>query len=122
MPRKAPMVASAKSGLPKLWVRGSSVLTGRRSTLLRVRPTLVKRLESNSYGPLYLLIEHAIEKLCDELEAAPEGSVVTLDAEAMNPTREDIEIVEASERKRERERDAKAAADAKPARKRAAAK
>jgi hypothetical protein len=120
MPRKAPMVASAKSGLPKLWVRGSSVLTGRRSTLLRIRPTLVQRLEAQSYGPLYLLLEHAVERLCEELEAAPEGSVKTLDAEAMNPSREDIELVEATERKRERA--AKAAADAKPARKRAAAK
>lgn len=118
MPRKAPMVASAKSGLPKLWVRGSSVLTGRRSTLLRIRPTLVQRLEAQSYGPLYLLIEHALEQLCEQLEAAPEGSVKTIDAEAMNPSREDLEIVEAAERKRER--DVKAAAEAKPARKRAA--
>jgi len=120
MPRKAPMVATAKSGLPKLWVRGSSVLTGRRSTLLRIRPSLVARLEAQSYGPLYLLIEHAVEELCAKLEAAPEGSVQTLDAEAMNPSVEDVQMVEASERKRERA--VKAAAEAKPARKRATAK
>ena len=102
MPRKAPITASKKKGLPKLWVRGSSVLTGRRATLLRIRPTVVARLEAQSYGPLYLLIEHALTELCERLEAMPDGQTITLEAEEMNPTPEDKEVLEAEAAKKAR--------------------
>lgn len=101
MSRKLPITYSAKNRLPKLMIMGSSVLEGRKATLLRIRPTVVRRLESLTYGPLYLLIEHALIELCNQLEQTEEGKTQALDAASMNPTPEDKELIEAESRVRE---------------------
>lgn len=59
---------------PRLVVQGASSLAWRGQTLLRIRPSLMAEVKSFCVGPTYLVIEHALEKLLDELKAMPEGS------------------------------------------------
>ncbi len=59
---------------PRLVVQGTSSLAWRGQTLLRIRPSLMAEVKSFCVGPTYLVIEHALEKLLDELKAMPEGS------------------------------------------------
>lgn len=107
MARKLPISYSAKKSLPKLMIMGSSVLDGRKATLLRIRPTVVKRLESVAYGPLYLLIEHALTELCDRLEKEEDGRMLTIDAQEMNPISEDKDIIRAETRARDEMQESK---------------
>lgn len=134
---REPLLAVNKPANPKIVVAGQSVTTGRMPTLLRIRPTLVKRVREQSVGPLYLIIEHALERLLDEV-AKPNAKVVHVPGYAMSPTTEDVEMLKSAratraaldenESKGPTAKSVKAAADAKratpakkaPAKKRAA--
>ena len=79
---------------PKLIVINSSTSVGRYHQMMRIRPTLLARFQGLCVGPFYLLAEHAIEKLCDELEALPEGTLRSLNAFHMDPTPADKELMD----------------------------
>ena len=78
----------------KLLITNSSTSKGRYHQMLRIKPTLLARLEGLVHGPFYLVAEHALGKLCDELEAMPQGEIVILDAFKMDPTTEDADLLE----------------------------
>lgn len=76
---------------PRLVVLNSSTSDGRMRQMLRLRPSLVKRVRELTVGPIYIIIEVALEKLCQELEALEPGTLRTVDAATMDPTPEDAE-------------------------------
>lgn len=82
----------ASTTAPKLVVVNSSTSVGRYPQMFRIRPTLLARARSLTVGPMYLILEHALEKLCEELEALPEGTIKSLNAFDMDPSREDQEM------------------------------
>ncbi len=82
----------ASTSAPKLVVVNSSTSVGRYPQMFRIRPTLLARARGLTVGPMYLILEHALEKLCEELEALPEGSIQSLNAFNMDPTPEDREM------------------------------
>lgn len=88
-----------KSGNPpKLAIVGSARATeGRTHFLMKLRPSTLKRLQAVALGPQYLLQEYAVLRLCEELEAQPQGMVRTLDAAMFNASPEDIAEVEAAQ-------------------------
>lgn len=83
----------SSSAAPRLIVLNSSTSDGRYSQMLRVRPTLLARVRSLSVGPMYIIIERALEELCDRLEAMPEGTMATIDASRMDPSHADREML-----------------------------
>lgn len=74
---------------PKLVVVNSSTSVGRYPQMFRIRPTLLARARGLTVGPMYLILEHALQKLCEELEAMPDGTIKSLNAFDMDPTPED---------------------------------
>jgi hypothetical protein len=84
--------AKASTIAPKLVVVNSSTSVG-RYPLARARGLTV--------GPMYLILEHALEKLCAELEAMPDGTIKSLNAFDMDPT-EDDKLMEIPRRRTER--------------------
>ena len=66
--------ATAKSGLPKLWVRGAACSPVAVRHCCESGPAWSRDSRRKSYGPLYLLIEHAVEVVRAKLEAAPEAA------------------------------------------------
>lgn len=99
---------------PKLVVINSSTSVNRYHQMLRIRPTLLARVQSLTVGPFYLIAEHALERLCDELEAMPEGNLRSINAFQMDPSQADKEMMEniPSRRQRVERGPRKAAADA----------
>lgn len=88
----------------KLVIYGNSVSTqGRITTLMKIRPSLMRRVESLVLAPTYLTLELALEELCDSLEQLPEKARRTIIASDFDPTAEDIAEVEAMHLKRETE-------------------
>lgn len=82
---------------PKLAILGSARATeGRTHVLMKIRPSTVHRIQAVALGPMYLILEHALMKLCDELEATPPGLLRTIDAASFNASPEDIAEVEAA--------------------------
>lgn len=78
---------------PRLIVLNSSTSDGRYSQMLRIRPTLLARVRSLSVGPMYIIIEKALEDLCDKLEAMPAGTMATINAAEMDPSHADREML-----------------------------
>ncbi len=76
---------------PRLVVLNSSTSEGRMRQMLRLRPTLVKRVRELTVGPMYIIIEVALQKMCEDLEALEPGTLRTVDAATMDPTPEDAE-------------------------------
>lgn len=74
---------------PKLVVINSSTVKDRYQQMLRIRPTVLSRTRQLTVGPMYLIIEHALELLCDELERLPKGQIRTINAFDMDPSQED---------------------------------
>lgn len=94
---KETLDALKSSNPPKLAIVGSAKATvGRTHFLMKLRPSTLKRLQAVALGPQYLLQEYAVLKLCEELEALPQGLVRTVDAELFNASPEDIAEVEAA--------------------------
>ena len=58
----------------KLVVIGRGQTAGRTPNLVRLRPAVIKNLRQYADGPIYLLIEIALEKLAEQLAARPAGS------------------------------------------------
>ncbi|RYG57205.1 MAG: hypothetical protein EON56_02905 [Alphaproteobacteria bacterium] len=94
---KETLEALKSSNPPKLVIVGSARATeGRTHFLMKLRPSTLKRLQAVALGPQYLLQEYAVLKLCEELEALPQGLVRTVDAAVFNASLEDIAEVEAA--------------------------
>jgi len=92
MARKS-LIKVERTGNPSIVVAGTSTLDGRMSTLLRIRPTVVERVKRVSIGPLYLIIEYALEQLCERAEA---GEKFMIYAENMSAGPDDKEIMQRS--------------------------
>ena len=106
MPRvgKSEIAERMTRSTPRLVVVNSSTSQGRSAVMLRVRPTILARLREVTVGPAYLIIEHALTKLMDELEALPPGTMQTINAFDMDPSKEDwalIDVVPGRRKKRE---------------------
>ena len=87
---------------PRLVVINSSTSVNRYHQMLRIRPTLLARVQSLTVGPFYLIAEHALERLCDELEAMEPGNLRSINAFNMNPSAEDKELMENVPSRRQR--------------------
>lgn len=85
---------------PKLVITGRSTMAGRGASLIRIRPSIWKRLEAvETVGTRqYLVIEAALTMFISHLEGLPEGETLVLDAEKMSATAEDHELLEATGR------------------------
>ena len=91
-----------KASTKKLIIAGSSVSTkGRVTTLMKIRPSLLERLDELCLGPTYLILEYAVQGLVDKLENTVEGTKWTLDAADFDPTPADLEKVAAMVARRE---------------------
>ena len=85
---------------PKLVITGRSTMSGRVASLIRIRPSIWKRLEAvETVGTRqYLVIEAALIMFIAHLEGLEPGETMILDAEKMAPTPEDHELLEATGR------------------------
>ena len=106
MPRvgKSEIAERMTRSTPRLVVVNSSTSQGRSAVMLRVRPTILARLREVTVGPAYLIIEHALTRLMDDLEALPPGTMQSLNAFDMDPSPEDwalIDVVPGRRKKRE---------------------
>ena len=103
---KADVIAELENpnSVKKLIISGSSISTmGRVTTLMKVRPSLLRRVEGLCLGPTYLLLELALEELCESLEALPPKTKRSVAASSFDPSDEDIAEVEAMHTRREAE-------------------
>src|SRR4051794_17910626 len=73
-PRKKVIDPTNATALPKLVVLGQGSLRNRRMHAIRLPEPLIERLQGVASGPLYLLLQIAVEHLCDDLQAA-EGTI-----------------------------------------------
>lgn len=72
---------------PRLVIVGSSTLDGRGATLLRMRPSLLEELNTYAVGPLYLLLDLAVQDLIAKLKSHPPGkSPRYVKAETLDPS------------------------------------
>ena len=76
----------------RLVIRGSSVMEGRSSSLMRVRPSLLKRLRAVAIGPTYLIMDVILQAALAELEKP--GKQHDINAEDLDPTEEDFALLE----------------------------
>lgn len=84
---------------PKLYIRGRSTLDGRLATTLRIRPSLIEDLEKVAVGPLYLLVDVAIQRLIQELINMPhDAPSIAIAGESMDPGVYDRVLLEEADR------------------------
>lgn len=76
----------------RLVIRGSSVMEGRLASLMRIRPSLLKRLRAVAIGPTYLIIDVLLQAALAELEKP--GKQHDIKAEDLDPTPEDFALLE----------------------------
>lgn len=116
MPRvgKAAIAESMSNANPRLVVVNSSTSQGRYQQMFRIRPTLLARARGLTVGPMYLILECALEKLCAELEALPPGTLRSINAFDMDPSPADIEMLDNIPRRRTERGARKGAGDDKP--------
>jgi hypothetical protein len=69
---------------PKLLIVGAGKLMDRRATLLRIRDDLTNELKEVAVGPLYLLIDIALQNLIHELKNRPTGSIEVIQGEDLD--------------------------------------
>lgn len=87
--RTTPPVASAPGNQPsslRLVVYGQGSTENRGPTLVRLDEGLREELTEVAQGQLYLLIEHALRKLIDDLKSRPAGQLQVIDAATMPAT------------------------------------
>lgn len=74
---KAPNLAAKlkSSQPPKLLIVGAGQLADRRATLLRIRDDLTQELKELAVGPLYLLIDIALQAMIHDLRSRQDGSI-----------------------------------------------
>lgn len=84
---------------PKLYIRGRSTLDGRLATTLRIRPSLIEDLERVAVGPLYLLVDVAVQRLIAELMDMPKDAPsIAIAAESMDPGVYDRALLQEADR------------------------
>ena len=94
---KTELVDRMQSGnSPRLVVLNSSTSAGRYPQMFRIRPTLLKRARETTVGPLYIVLEHALEKLLLELSELPAGTLRSVNAMDYDPTAEDYAALEST--------------------------
>ena len=98
MPRtsKADVGQAMATAAPRLVVVNSSTSVGRYQQMLRLRPTLLARVRELTVGPMYIIIEAALEQLVKDLEALPAGTMRTINAFEMDPSQADREMMDQS--------------------------
>lgn len=98
MPRtaKTDIAQAMATTNPRLVVVNSSTSEGRYQQMLRLRPTLLARVRELTVGPMYIIIEVALEQLVRDLEALPAGTMRTVNAFEMDPSQEDREMMDKS--------------------------
>lgn len=84
----------------KLLIKGSSRLEGRGATTLRIRPTLLKRVEEICTGPLYLVVDVALQELVVKLLALEKP--LNIDAASLDPSAEDRLMLAKADREPEK--------------------
>ena len=78
---------------------GQGQTKGRRSHLLRIRETLFNDLKSLADGPLYLLVEQAIQAYVDDLKSRSASTVTIIQTVTIDSTSEDLLALEKYESK-----------------------
>jgi len=59
---------SKSNDVPKLIITGRGQLNGRAMHAMRLQPELIDRLKEVASGPVYLLVQVALEKMIEELK------------------------------------------------------
>lgn len=77
----------------RMVVVGRGNTRGRRSHLVRLREGLVQDLQEVAQGPMYLLIERAVQGLIDELRARNQG-IEVIQATDFDANERDVRLVE----------------------------
>lgn len=67
-PESTPIDFTKTNSVPKLIITGRGQLNGRAMHAMRLQPELIERLKSVTSGPVYLLVQVALEKMIAELE------------------------------------------------------
>jgi hypothetical protein len=79
---------------PKLVFLGHGSMDGRTPTLLKMRPSLWKELDSlGVIGANYQIAELALRLLIEELKAQPAGETLAIRAAEFEPTEEDFRLL-----------------------------
>ena len=69
--------------VPKIMILGRGRMHGRKLHAVRVRPETLERLARNVSGPMYLALELAVDRLCDQLEKQAPGQAEIIHAESL---------------------------------------
>jgi hypothetical protein len=75
-----PPLAQPEATRPVVVITGRGKTAGRVSTLVRLRPEVVKEIKSLVDAPLYLTIELALRHYAKDLRTRPPGSVEMIKA------------------------------------------
>ena len=67
--------------IPRLMIVGRGQMHGRKLHAIRIKPQVAERLGKIVSGPLYLAVEIAITRLCDQLESHDTSTVEIVRAE-----------------------------------------
>jgi hypothetical protein len=67
-PETTPIDFAKTNAVPKLIITGRGQLNGRAMHAMRLQPELIDRLKQVANGPVYLLVQVALEKMIAELE------------------------------------------------------
>ena len=67
-PESTPINFARTNSVPKLIITGRGQLNGRAMHAMRLQPELIERLKEVANGPVYLLVQVALEKMIAELE------------------------------------------------------
>ena len=93
--------ATAPQG-KRLVVLGQGSYSGRASSMLRMRPTLMKRLGELAVGQQYLLIDVALQTLIRDLETRDPADVLVVRATSLAATEEDHQLIQADKKSKAR--------------------
>lgn len=98
MPRtaKADIGKAMSTATPRLVVVNSSTSEGRYQQMLRLRPTLLAKVRELTVGPMYIIIEVALQELVKQLEELPAGTMRTVNAFDLDPSQADREMMDKS--------------------------
>lgn len=79
---------------PRLVFLGHGSMEGRTATLLKMRPSLWRELDSlGVVGANYQIAELALRLLIEELKAQPPGETLAIRASEFEPTEEDFQLL-----------------------------
>jgi len=75
-PESAAIDFSKANSVPKLIITGRGQLNGRAMHAMRLQPELIERLKEVASGPVYLLVQVALEKMIEELKQSESIQVI----------------------------------------------